>query len=276
MEFASNILHGSVWREGKPIFEYQPEAGEIFNMASATKSLKSLMIANALQTGLITSIDDPVKIYLPSLPSRFGCIPLQSFLTMTSGIDWPSPQTPAIESSEVVEFLTINKIRIADHQGHFVYKPDSAVVLKLLEAVYGNTIENAFNHLFRPYGLEPIELDGGFWEYQGASSAPKNLHILAGLIRQALAGDGSLFSPGYIRGCFQMQADGGAPEHDGYSYLWWVPDDTKLDGIYAAGFGGQYWFVSQYTDLSIVIFSTQDGPHPENRIWLKELVKSSK
>jgi CubicO group peptidase (beta-lactamase class C family) len=88
-------------------------------------------------------------------------------------------------------------------------------------------------------------------------------------LREGIWEETRLLSPDYISAATQSQMQGLFPENDRYGYLWWVSEIGRYRTFYASGFGGQHLFVIPELDVVIVVTSTMDRPHLENKtlIW---------
>lgn len=64
---------------------------------SVAKSFTSTLVGIAIEEGLISSLDDPVTVYLPELLERdirFADITLRHLITMSSGLRYAGGATP--------------------------------------------------------------------------------------------------------------------------------------------------------------------------------------
>ena len=69
----------------------------------------------------------------------------------------------------------------------------------------------------------------------------------------------SIIPSEYVRASVRQQSDGGAPEHTGYGFLWWVRSEQGERAFFAAGYGGQLIYVVPSLDLVVVIATTSEG-----------------
>ena len=79
-----------IWRDGKvqkEVYQYARKDTDLFHSFSMHKTFTGLMIDQAIQTGLVDHVDDPIIKYMPSL-SKTGWKDrtVVHALTMTSGV----------------------------------------------------------------------------------------------------------------------------------------------------------------------------------------------
>ena len=117
-------------------------------LMSVTKSVVSILIGMAMESGLIRSIDDPVELYAPILKERgYAGVSLRNVLQMSSGIRWREDYDDL--SSDVVRFAVahlrgstnkfVAKLPNEKPPGtfHHYASADTQVLAMVLEAVTG-------------------------------------------------------------------------------------------------------------------------------------------
>jgi CubicO group peptidase (beta-lactamase class C family) len=200
-------------------------------------------------------------------------ITIEHLLTMASGLHWgDDPRTVNAWLAQANWLKKVFELRIAHQPGsHFEYKPDPRLLSWIIEQVTGtNVLSFAKEHLFRPLGIKAVN-----WPEEGVGDGiqlkPQDIAKLGYLYLRKGNWEGKkLLSPDYIAAATQVQIQGHFPENDGYGYLWWVSEIGKYRTFYASGFGGQYLFVVPELDIVVVITSTMDRPHIENKALIQD------
>lgn len=258
-------------RGGRLVFEryYQGTGRDtLFDTASVTKSVTSIMVGIALKQGLISSIDAPIGgLVSDCAASRLGTLTLRHLMGMQGG--FASPNRPP--------YLTVKLAcgrGLASEPGT-VFAYDSAAAHIVLAAIASQARTSAatftFAHLFRPLGIRAVDWGESpegrpYYGGGGLSLRARDLAKLGYLYLN----DGrwerrQIVTPEWVRESTRASSNGGFPENERYGLFWWVTRNDSYDAFFAGGFGGQFLYVVPQLDLVVVITSNLDRPHIENR-----------
>lgn len=243
---------------------------------SMTKSLVSLMVGVALESGLIKSLDDDITEYLPELAEgAYKGVSVKQVLEMRSGVDYEENYAfdqPGIAARNHILALVKNVQRFVEpaktiarkHEPGevFAYKTiDTAVLGLLLERVSGMHLAAFMQaRLWEPMGAEAngfFIMDGEPGEGREFSGAGFNA-VLRDFARVGLM----MSQQGKINGhrvvSAEWVAESTAPTGDekmplDYGYQWWTVSNTEA--YTAIGLQGQYIYVDPATDTVIVKLS---------------------
>lgn len=249
---------------------------------SVTKSVVSILIGTAIESGLIHSIDDPVDQYAPILRhGGYAGVSIRNVLQMSSGIRWREDYDDL--SSDVVRFSVahlcgstndfVAKLPNEKPPGtfHHYASADTQVLAMVLESVTGKRLpQYAEEKLWQPLGSE----SDAHWltdqtDHNGMVLGAGGLH--ASLRDMAKLGllylnDGknyreqSIVSRNWVQASITADAPhlqpGKRASSDwvlGYGYQWWLP--LNPDGDFSAiGIYGQFIYV--YPKYNVVIVKT--------------------
>jgi len=250
------------------------------NLASASKSVTSILVGIARDQGKIDGVDANLKSFFPRY-ADIGWkglkkeIHLKHVLTMSAGLDWnawdmphgdPRDATGAmIRSNDWIKFVLARKA--VDPPGtRFLYNNGLTI---LLGAIVKNTTnlpadEFAAAVLFGPLGITDFT-----WE----KSAHGTVNTAWGLklrprdmckIGRMMLDDGNyrgrpIVSSAWVRESTQAYFSEDILLGGGYGYQWWrgnaAINGKRVDLYYAAGHGGQYIFIVPTLDLVVVFTS---------------------
>ena len=263
-----------VARHGKLVLENYfggATASTLFDVRSVTKSVVSLLVANAVAAGKM-SLDTTVGDHLGApytLDAGDRAVTVRQLLTMTSRYRWDENSGDDynlwILSTDHVQFL-LDRIQ-NDPADTFVY--DSAAVnllgLLLQKAVGEPLPQYANEQLFTPLGigtasweqLEPGMVNAG----AGIKLTARDLLRLGQLLLQhGKSGTVQLVPSPWIDTAttakFPWRSSYGQQTSVSYGYLFWVADAPATPAAFAWGYGGQFIYVVPSLDL-VVVTTTQ-------------------
>jgi CubicO group peptidase (beta-lactamase class C family) len=264
------------------------------NVKSVTKSVMSLLVGIAHESGFIPDLDAPLasrtpSVMAPAADGRARAITTRHLLTMRSGLEW-------LENGEVtlrwlvdrdpLEF-TLRQPFVAEPGARYRYSTADTHLLGvcLAAAVRRPLREWANEVLFQPLGFT---VDTWLTEPQGRPIGGSELFLsareMARIGRLVLDGGqaggkqlvsrdwlalttaaqdvepAELRSPDPITGLPIAFPPGVRDHRDGYGYLWWLTDFRGVPATVAQGFGGQLIVVLRDLDAVVV---TQRTCHPE-------------
>lgn len=282
--------------EGEPFLSAPYTTGhskdELKCLKSCTKSVLSALVGIALERGDLEGIDRPLDAFLPNyftpdVDPNMRKITLRHLLKMRSSLNWEEgsiEQTISYLKARDLVRWTLTELRLLAEPGAIwrYRSPDSHLLgAALTESAGTSLLDYADRHLFRPMGITQrrwlvmaegyylgagelyltprdmakfgyLYLNGGQWDGQQlvpAAWAAESTANQEGVNGQVIAAtmllpEGETLPPGIER------------YRDGYGYQWWRGTFAGYPLYYAAGFGGQYIFVSH--DLDLVTVMTGD------------------
>ncbi len=278
-QYLPNVTSLLVARRGVLAYEryfggYGPE--DAHNIKSVTKSVLSLLVGIALDSGDGPALDARVADLLPHLfegakDPRRRAISVRHLLTMTSVFEY-------VENSGV----TFAYGRSPDYGRFAAGQPMSAapgesfgyssLVSHLLAIALADTLGESLlqlsaRTLFEPLGIEPvawpIDPQGYVWGDSGLRIRPRDLAKIGQLVLQGgWWGSRAIVSEGWIRESTALHVPQVDTELLGYAYHWWLQNVRGHRAIVARGFGGQLLVVMPSLDLVVVI--TSEPRVPEN------------
>lgn len=252
-------------------------------VASASKSLTSILFGIAVDQGKIADLDEKMFANFPEYAElsdeEKGEITLQQMLTMRSGIPWDEsyPYRDARNDLGNMLFFSPDPVRfvlekpLTSKPGEmWVYNSGTTNLLgEILRRKTGTLLADyAKDNLFNPLGITSFE-----WLSFPASPQMAVASSLLYLKPRDMAKIGQLYlqegrwnskqivSPQWVQESSAMTVRvpidyGPAFQNVGYGYLWWngrfASGDT--DTIYAAGWGGQFIFIMP--EINTVVVTT--------------------
>ncbi|MEU4689777.1 serine hydrolase [Actinoplanes sp. NPDC023714] len=263
-----------------------------FQLFSLSKSVLSLLVGAAVQSGLLHDLADPVIRYLPGLKgSAYEGPTVDDLLTMSSGVggaeDWSDPASSINQFSGTIfaggslHDMARSATRAAAPGTTFNYSTLDAQVLGwVVEAATGCTLaEYASRALWSRIGADR---DAYYWLTRsrphtavGAASLNATARDVArlGLLmsRHGRVGDARVLPADWIPRCRGAAAPhlavgalgpSGRP-HYGYANLWWTlgGEHEAFTGI---GIYGQYLYVDPAADVVIVKLSAWPRPDDDD------------
>jgi CubicO group peptidase (beta-lactamase class C family) len=250
---------------------------------SIAKSVTSTLVGAALADGLIASIADPVRRYLPSLAgSAYDSVTVRDLLQMTSGVRWDETYTDP--RSDRRQFLDL---QLAARPGALLAYMGSLPRAAAPGSVWnystgetflaGAAVEAATHRPLADYLSDKIWARAGMeahasWWVETPDGTGIGGSGLGATLRDY--GRFALFvlDDGMIAGCRIVPAGwfaaATAPRTIGnvqvdYGYLWWpVPKSAAIhDGAFAArGIFGQSIYINPREQLAIVVLSARPKP----------------
>lgn len=236
--------------------------------ASTTKSLISIFVGLAVDQGLIQSINDTVFKYFPEYPQidnqsadKKG-ITIRHLLTMTSGLDYGSPDWLSFVNNISVTGDWVKSTLdcpVIDPPGTVwnYFSGGPHVLGALVANAAGMPLDDfAAQYLFEPLGIVDVE-----WAYStlgrafgGGSHKMRPIDMVK--IGSLFANNGNwngeqIISEEWVQ---ESTAEYYTPS-DGYGYLWWRPKHINHNEVFlAAGGGGQEIFI--FPTLNMVVVFT--------------------
>ncbi len=250
-------------------------------LASAAKSLTSLLVGIALADGVLPSIDAPISTWLPD--SRIGDATLADLLTMRSGLPYDRKlQVGMHRSPDWLAYISEQEpIRAPGER--FLYSGfDPILISAILQKATGRPLDEFANEkLFQPLGITSATWEG---DERGLINGGSQLDLTAhdfariGLLclREGRWRDRQIVPADWIERSTANQFETGWPW---YGYYWWkLPADTegsdpRLAGCcFASGAGGQHLIILPRLDTVIVRFGENPKLLPSGQKFVPELL----
>jgi CubicO group peptidase (beta-lactamase class C family) len=270
-----NIESLIVVRHGHIVHErYAGETGpdRLHNLKSATKSVLSLLIGIALQTGDLEALDDRLAYFFPeyftsSTDSGKREISLRHLLMLRSGLEWDEWGPNTIEMMRSDNWIRYVLERPLAHEPGTVFTystGDTQLLVGALQKASGlPALEFANLYLFQPLGITqytwPTDPQG--YNVGGAdlSLSPRDMAKIGYLVLNQGQWDGqSLVRPAWIEDATRQHStvvppDAGSYPPLYYGYLWWLRPQAGHASAIAVGLGGQFIYVVPALDLVVVM-----------------------
>jgi uncharacterized protein (TIGR03437 family) len=240
---------------------------------SMSKSVLSLMIGQALDAGLIASLDRKLVDYFPeyfspSTDARKRDITLRHMITMTAGLQWDEVGTgPSwVASKDWYKFI-IDLPMAAKPGDSFDYNTGLSHLLAGVLSRASGQSALAFGtwNLFQPLGITNFHWDtdprgnyvGGFHMYFTSRDLAKFGYLA---LRKGFWKDRQLVSRTWIDDSTSFKIPWASDTTIGdYAYHWWVRPQSGYNVFMASGYGGQYIFVVPGLDLIMVSTADTSG-----------------
>ncbi|MBN1681519.1 MAG: serine hydrolase [Anaerolineae bacterium] len=263
------VRHGClVWER----YSRQAAIDRLHNVKSAAKSVLSLLVGIALQTGDLMSLDDTLGDFLAAyftgaVDRRKRDIRLRDLLTMRSGLEWrewggTTQQMTA--SPDWVRFV-LDRPLSADPGTRYNYSTgDTQLIAAVLQQATGMTaLAFADLYLFAPLGIErrtwPTDPQGITIGGAELALSSRDLAKLGYLVLNRGQWGGETIVPAaWIAESTQAHANVIPAGTDDcvqldYGYLWWLRQQGDYASWLAVGYGGQVIYVIPALDLVVVI-----------------------
>jgi CubicO group peptidase (beta-lactamase class C family) len=264
----ANVTSVSVHQDGALVREeyyLQTDADTPHDVRSVTKTVTSLLIGIAIDTGCLTSLDQTLGALLgdqaPGDPAK-AAITLRDLLKMSSGFDWLERGTVGytewVHSDDQVQYV-LSRPLVAPPGTVFNYNSGALHLLSvILTRACAPTAEFAAQHLFGPLGIasRPWETDR-----QGVTNGAAGLQLSTTemaavgelLLEHGRLHDAQIAPATYVDMAIDKQI---ATERNvgGYGYgIWAAHDGGGAPYALAEGYGGQFIVVVPRARAVIVI-----------------------
>jgi CubicO group peptidase (beta-lactamase class C family) len=286
-----------VIKDDKIVVEkYYPNQGNNYTINSVTtsfsvaKSVTSALLGIAIGEGKIRSVEEPITNYLPELKNGKGFerITIKHLLNMVSGIKFD--ESYILESDAGRLYTTPNilaQVKGLDiEQGPgqiWNYQSINTQLLGIIIARATNVSLTQYlqDNIWTPLGME---YDAS-WSLDRVGGIEKSFCCI-----NARARDFAKFGRLYLNGgkwqgkqivpaswiAASVMPDLTSTQNAfWYNYQWWFPKTSATDpttDFYAAGFLGQYIYISPNKNLIIVRLSNDKRTDSENEAIMKKIV----
>lgn len=254
-------------------------ANDLLPINSATKSVCSMLVGQALQQGKIRSLSDTVADLLPEASRKAPDAPaarvtLRQILTGTTGLayDWRAQTQALFDASDTAAFA-LDLPRDGEAPGSWSYN-DAAVSLltPILERAHGMPIAQvAMRDLFTPLGIGRFtwrrDKSGHATAYMGLALRTRDLAKLAWTMADGGRWKGTQVVPAdwvadSTRRHGPAQWRNPPIAGTGYGYLWFTGTLDGRDVAWGWGYGGQ--FALLVPSLQLVLATAATAPAPKD------------
>ena len=266
----AGALHSLLlFRDGKLVVEeyfHGWDADDLHRLASATKSVSSLLVGIAIDRGEIEGVEAPLLELVPEWAASAGdgweAVQLEHLLTMSMGLDWNDEQARQFTPPGEDRFADVLARDVASDPGtqwRYVSRNMNLLAPIIVHATGKYADIYAAEHLFGPLGIDIWDWEENKYEgHPGMSGTlmmrPRDMAKLGQLVLEGGFWDRqAVVSPEWIRESSQFHMN--PPFADGYGYLWWLFDEPAPGGVvYANGMGSQ--FIAVVPDFNLVLVTT--------------------
>jgi len=256
----------------------------LHNVMSVTKSVLSLLVGIAIQTGDLEGLDESLGDLLPdyftsSSDARKRAITVRDLLSMRSGLAWEEYGPSVVEmtsSKNWVRYVLDLPLEHDPGERYNYSTGDSQLLSAMLARATGMTaLAFADLYLFGPLGIErrnwpadPQEVTVGGAEL---SLTPRDMAKIGYLVlNEGQWEDSAIVPAAWIEESTRQQAlvvppGARACPAIGYGLLWWLRPQGEYASAMAVGFGGQYIYVIPERDLVVVMTGDASSPPKQFR-----------
>jgi len=250
---------------------------------SMAKSASSTLVGAALQDGSISSLDDPVTKYVPSLKGgSYEGVSVRNVIQMASGVKWDETYTdPKSDRRKLLEVQLQQKpgtilafmsaLPRAGAPGTIwnYNTGETFVVGAVLEGATHKPLAKYLSEkIWAPWGMEfgakwQLESpDGMGWAGSGLLATLRDFGRLGLLVQSDGVIHGKrVVPPGWFEEAGSAKQFGGKTEE--YGYLWWTfpkGDPAHDDAFQAIGIFGQHMYINRKEKVVIVVLSARPKP----------------
>jgi len=251
---------------------------------SIAKSISSTLLGCAIKDGYITSIDDPVTKYLPTLTgSAYDGVTVRNLLQMASGVKWDETYTnPASdrrrmlelqlagEPGSILKFMSTLKRAGAPGTIWNYNTGETYLVGELIHAAVRKPVAQYLSErIWSNFGMES---DATWWldspdgqEIAGSGlSATLRDYGRFGLfiMNNGMVGQEKVLPEGWVAEAGTAKTIGSKKVD--YGYMWWIPDASAnpvhKGAFFASGIFGQSIYINPAAKVVIVVWSARPKP----------------
>ena len=252
------------------------EREDLHRLASVTKSVSSLLVGQAIDSGFLPGVETRVLEFFPELErptdDRWQAETLYHLLTMTMGLDWPPGDGPHGTGPEFFQGILDREV-VHEPGTHWAYQSANinllAGVLKQATGLHANRF--AEEYLFGPMGI--TEYDWSFMETDGyplmdgsLQLRPRDMAKLGMLLRdEGRWEEKQVVSADWVRRSVTRHIATDGPAE--YGYLWWLgefpPGNAGTPLAFANGHGSQFivWVPDRDMVLAVTGGNEDNGKH---------------
>jgi CubicO group peptidase (beta-lactamase class C family) len=253
----------------------------IHNLQSATKSITSILLGIAIDSGLVDSVETPVYQFIPEYfdsDIEKRAITLHHTLTMQTGLQFDNDEDTVdlfYYTGNTVEFVLHRDLVFSPGTSFYYHDGNPQLISGVIQSVSGESLEEfAVEKLFNPLGIEHFQWetpsDGRSFGAFGLWLRPRDMAKIGKLVVQ----DGEWNGDRIISAEWIEESSSLHVPLEQYGYYWWVYEEHSV--FMAEGHGEQLIFVNQDYDLVIVMtadpYSSDAALSPGFRYLINDIV----
>ncbi len=264
---------------GPPVTQWYRDRKHL--LASATKSITSILVGIAKSEGHITDLEAPVLNFFPEFDylknQEKMNIKLKHLITMTAGLEWqqsskdPGDVLKMWQTDDIARFY-LEKPMVQIPGEKYIYTNANSTLLGIIvEKVSGIDVE-AFSKkfLFSPLNISNYDWarypDGSVDSDGGLALCPRDMAKLGQLfLNDGIWKGEQIVSAEWIKDSTGKQVK--RTDNLWYGFMWWRRTlnvhEKPVDSFYAFGWGGQYIFVIPEFNMVIVSNALNFSYKPE-------------
>ncbi len=240
-------------------------------LASATKSITSILVGIAKNEGYITDLEVPVLNFFPEFDYLKNQekinIKLKHLITMTAGLEWrqgikdPGDVSKMWQTDDIARFY-LEKPLVQIPGEKYIYSNANSTLLGIIvEKASGMDVEEfSKRFLFSPLNISNYDWarypDGSVDSDGGLALRPRDMAKIGQLfLNDGISKGEQIVSAEWIKDSTGKRVR--RNDNLWYGFMWWRRtlnvDGRQIDSFYAFGWGGQYIFV--VPDFNMVIVS---------------------
>jgi CubicO group peptidase (beta-lactamase class C family) len=249
-----------------------PGRDRAVNIKSASKSVLAALVGIAIAEGHLQGLDQRVAPHFPDYvrpdaDPRIGNVTLGHLLSMQAGLEPTSFGNYGrwVSSANWVRFA-LQRPFVDEPGGRMLYSTGNTHVLSALltRATGTSTLAYAREKLGRPLGIQvpawTRDPQGVYFGGNEMSLRPRDLLVFGELYRNGGRHQGRQVVPEeWIRESWRRRTTSPFNGH-GHGLGWWMRRSGAYDVYFAWGYGGQYLFIVQ--DLELTVVTTSDPVSP--------------
>lgn len=269
-------------------------------VASVSKSITSVLVGIALDSGFIGSVEDSLFRYFPEYaglkrPDNAGIL-LKHLLSFTSGYDWNEmvygfgdprdSHYQMFHAPDPIAYL-LGRPTVSEVGSEFLYNSGDVNLLGEIvrrASSSADLVAFADRHLFQPLGIESyswFRLPPGNWmtfASGGAALRPRDMAKIGQLYLDGGMWQGRrIVSQAWVDASTRLATPvvGDYRTLYGYGYNWWLGrsqyGERKVEYFRARGWGGQDIYV--FPEFSMVVVFTCGGFYETRPIDLNDIIE---
>jgi len=263
------------------------EPHQILDVRSVTKSITSLLTGIAIDQGFIISVDQKLSDFISSdiaeMNEQFSNLTLKQLLNMQAGFEWHEITEPSefgewITAPDQLEYI-LNKPFINNPGEVFDYSDGAAHLMSIVieEATGQPTLAFAQKYLFDPLNIGKREWyqDNRGYYYGGVGVILTTLDMIKIgelVLDRGMYNNNRVVSADWIDTSIspQVMTNIGDSRGSHYGYYWWLGTKDGYSFYYANGYGGQFIFINE--DSNLIIATLCDFLTYGNASWEKIMI----
>ncbi len=253
------IRHGKIVGEG--YCRNADDYNRLNNIKSATKSVTSVLLGNAIQEGMVDAdLNQTLAHYFPSYTEKYpdkADISLHNILTMQSGIQYSNSTNTGVllvdKPTNSLDYILSQPIAFEQGSQFDYHDGNSHLLGAIVQTQTNQTLANyAQKVLFEPLDIQAFEWeqhpDGLHYGAFGLYLKPRDFAKFGQLIlNEGKWNDQQIVDAAWLQKSIQSYSN---LEADPYGFQWWIR--PEFNAFTSAGHGGQYTYIIPEKDLLIV------------------------